>query len=816
MPSITYPDKSKFDPEGTPDRQWRDVDANEVKLVVNAKQDDSTNLTAIAAISTNGYLKRTGPGSWAVDAGPWPSLAGFIDFAGNRLGNLTDPVGAQDADTKAARDAAIATALAAIDAFVFKGGIDASTEPDYPAADAGWTYKFTADGKIGGAAGIAVKSGDSIICTEDGTPSGDQATVGDKWIIIRSNLDGVVIGPNVAVDERIAVFDLTTGKLIKDGGMTIADVLGYADAGDAFVQQYAEQITSYVPVKQAMDCATTSALPAYTAFVGTTTQLFADVNGYFPSTDSVLNDATHTISRVLVKNEVGANAKYNGTWILLSKGSPSTKWQLGRTLDSQANGTDGHGLEFAEVTIIAGTVNGGKRFRQENVPIVLDTTDILWVDRTPITGGTVPVKATAAELNTGIDDAKFATAFGLEGSKYITQRGGKVYAATSGTNTYTVSLTPAITAYTAGLSLKIKFGNTNTGASTLNVDGLGAISMKKNVSLALEANDLVTGGIYECVYDGTNFQVIGLAATSVPSASESTQGIAEIATQAETNAGTDDARIVTPLKIQVKNGLRATKTANYPIVSGDNQTQITANSASVINITIDQMSTDYWVCVVNIGAGQVNFVAGSGVTLSGISSIPGGTKGGVFIWFSSATTAYIFGSGDVSFTDVINRPTTISGYGISNGVSIIFNTGTTVGNVGTGEDDLHTFSVPAGTMSNDGETLIFESAGRFATSVNNKRVRVRFGATVVFDSASIAVTTQADWAVRVSVYRTGASTQRCIATFTSGSAVLSVTSQYATAAENLSGAITFKVTGEATSNDDVQAFFTKIRKEGYA
>ena len=37
--------------------------------------------------------------------------------------------------------------------------------------------------------------------------------------------------------------------------------------------------------------------------------------------------------------------------------------------------------------------------------------------------------------------------------------------------------------------------------------------------------------------------------TSAPSASESTAGIAELATQAETDAGTDDARIVTPSKL---------------------------------------------------------------------------------------------------------------------------------------------------------------------------------------------------------------------------------------------------------------------------
>lgn len=41
---------------------------------------------------------------------------------------------------------------------------------------------------------------------------------------------GDVVGPAGAVNLRIAVFDLTTGKLIKDGGSTIAEVLAAAAA----------------------------------------------------------------------------------------------------------------------------------------------------------------------------------------------------------------------------------------------------------------------------------------------------------------------------------------------------------------------------------------------------------------------------------------------------------------------------------------------------------------------------------------------------------------------------------------------------------
>ena len=50
--------------------------------------------------------------------------------------------------------------------------------------------------------------------------------------------------------------------------------------------------------------------------------------------------------------------------------------------------------------------------------------------------------------------------------------------------------------------------------------------------------------------------------TGAPAASETTAGIAEIATQAETDAGTDDARIVTPLKLKTFSGLLKRYAAN--------------------------------------------------------------------------------------------------------------------------------------------------------------------------------------------------------------------------------------------------------------
>lgn len=128
---------------------------------------------------------------------------------------------------------------------------------------------------------------------------------------------------------------------------------------------------------------------------------------------------------------------------------------------------------------------------------------------------------------------------------------------------------------------------------------------------------------------------------------------------------------------------------------------------------------------------------------------------------------------------------------------------TTVGNVGTGEDDLRTYSVPAATLAVNGDHLAWEAAGTFAASANNKRIRAKFGATTMLDTGVLAITAAGDWQANGLVIRTGAATQKCVAVFTSTDAAMRTWTDYTTAAETLSGAVTLKLTGEATSNNDV-------------
>ena len=85
--------------------------------------------------------------------------------------------------------ASVAASLAAPDAFVYKGVIDCSGSPNYPAADAGHIYIVSVAGKIGGASGAVVTAGEMLVCNTDGTAAGTEAAVGSKWNIVQANID---------------------------------------------------------------------------------------------------------------------------------------------------------------------------------------------------------------------------------------------------------------------------------------------------------------------------------------------------------------------------------------------------------------------------------------------------------------------------------------------------------------------------------------------------------------------------------------------------------------------------------------------------
>jgi hypothetical protein len=81
----------------------------------------------------------------------------------------------------------------------------------------------------------------------------------------------------------------------------------------------------------------------------------------------------------------------------------------------------------------------------------------------------------------------------------------------TGTDTVLGTMSPTLTAYAAGQLFYFVAAGANTGAVTLNVDGLGAKAITRDGSTALAAGDINSGEIVVVIYDGTRFQMINAA-----------------------------------------------------------------------------------------------------------------------------------------------------------------------------------------------------------------------------------------------------------------------------------------------------------------
>lgn len=146
--------------------------------------------------------------------------------------------------------------IGANDAMVYKGVIDASINPNFPAANAGDTYRISVAGKVGGAAGVNVEVGDTIMATLDGSIAGTQAAVGANWNITQSNIDGAVIGPVSSVAGDFASFSGTTGKVVANSGISLDTATALGTSNVKVPSQNAVKV--YADTKQTADAELTA------------------------------------------------------------------------------------------------------------------------------------------------------------------------------------------------------------------------------------------------------------------------------------------------------------------------------------------------------------------------------------------------------------------------------------------------------------------------------------------------------------------------------------------------------------------------------
>lgn len=142
-----------------------------------------------------------------------------------------------------------------------------------------------------------------------------------------------------------------------------------------------------------------------------------------------------------------------------------------------------------------------------------------------------------------------------------------------------------------------------------------------------------------------------------------------------------------------------------------------------------------------------------------------------------------------------------------NGVAKVITT--PVGNVGTGEDNLMSWTSPAAALSGDRQSYRIEAAGTIANNANAKTVKFYFGATTVL-TAALPTSVAASWKISANVIRTGATTQVADAVLHVGNGTTYPIVATAAPAETLSGTVVIKCTGTATANNDIVQSMMKI------
>lgn len=118
---------------------------------------------------------------------------------------------------------------------------------------------------------------------------------------------------------------------------------------------------------------------------------------------------------------------------------------------------------------------------------------------------------------------------------------------------------------------------------------------------------------------------------------------------------------------------------------------------------------------------------------------------------------------------------------------------TAVTTTGTSAENIQTYSLPAGALKRNGQSLRIRAWGTTAATANDKTVRLLFGTAALITTTNIAANAK-DWYLEAIVVRTGAATQECIANGQFNAAI--VATDRVAATQDLTAAVTIAL--EAT------------------
>lgn len=216
----------------------------------------------------------------------------------------------------------------------------------------------------------------------------------------------------------------------------------------------------------------------------------------------------------------------------------------------------------------------------------------------------------------------------------------------SGTDTITATVTPTIAAYTAGQTFRFVTAGINTGAATININGIGVKSITKSGTTALVAGDLPADGLITITYDGNRFQIVGAAsgsassANSVATTDDTTTSSSVYPTFVDANSGNNPIKVTSSkLSFVPSTGYLSATRFVGPLtgaVTGNVTGNLTGNVTG--NVTGD----------VSGSSGSCTGNAASATVLSGQTGSAPGYAARAWVNFNGTGTVSIKASGNVS------------------------------------------------------------------------------------------------------------------------------------------------------------------------
>jgi len=308
-------------------------------------------------------------------------------------------------------DNAIVSGISINDAMIFKGTIDCSANPNYPAADRGWVYKISVAGRIGGASGPVVEVNDTIICGTDSTAAGTHASVGSNWNILQTNIVDssiLVTGPASATSGNFAMFDGTTGKIVKDSSLNSSSFATASHTHGNISNVGAIGSNANLPI------ITTTAGTLTTGSFGTTANTFCQGNdsriGLTTNTLTVNNGGAGTASSFTFNGNTAQTISYNSIGAPSISGTNATgTW--GISINGNAATVTSGVYTSRTLTAGSGLVGGGDLSSDKTFDIgqgdgISVTADTIAVDSTVVRttgnqtlGGTLTVNGSTLTVN---------------------------------------------------------------------------------------------------------------------------------------------------------------------------------------------------------------------------------------------------------------------------------------------------------------------------------------------------------------------------------------------------------------------------------